>query len=506
FYSDRYTPIDAGGNVRAFPIDRSVGSETGGQAAPVAIVATLTQERGVKQRLVERSPQAAVLALLQNACGADTRPDFALSVARATTARALSVEGHGGTAEQSAPTLIERLARLPHPTHAATGAPSPAVQFAALVLELENELIQLARTFTMAGVDAVLLNGDDVRPALAQRFAFAFSALIEMPRAQVPRALIAMERNGWKQFDGDQRARYFRRGVPVLIKPRPADQRHSGGARDGLERGRFGFLEPATNVAKPIEPAVAVPFDPGAPLRTGVYGAAGRLAAETIAAYHTRRLRTREREFHGLAIQYGPGVHAFEAATTALADTVLAQLPPGPGVRFVEIGTGTGAVALSVASQRPDVAVLATDVTSMALGWTARNRRRLGIANVSLAQGSLLAPVPAGWRGKVSVVAANPPLALPVNAIELQGRMGWPVGTATGPGADGLGLVRALVRDARQVLAPGGCVVLHLLAGQGAWIAPYLLELGYEADVPTPATDQYMLPIVARWRGAAVTP
>jgi methylase of polypeptide subunit release factors len=77
------------------------------------------------------------------------------------------------------------------------------------------------------------------------------------------------------------------------------------------------------------------------------------------------------------------------------------------------------------------------------------------------------------------------------------------VGTATGWGADGLGLVRALVRDARGVLAPGGHLHLHLGGDQGAWIAPYLDELGYTAEIPPDSPRRPTVEVTARWPGIA---
>jgi methylase of polypeptide subunit release factors len=372
------------------------------------------------------------------------------------------------------------------------------------VLELEGELAGLSGTLEDVGVEAVLLNGDEVRSALAHGFAFSFSAVVELPRGQVPRALGAMESAGWQWMRPGGDARYFRRGVVVRIRARGLRRRDHG----SLAKGRFGFAEPEAKVAEgePQGSLGPLPFDPGGPRRTGSIGAALGLAAEAMAALDTWRLRTQESEFHGVRVQYGPGVFSFQLITERLADAVLARLPQGPGVRFVEVGTGTGAVALSVAQERLDVEVLATDVSLRALGWARRNRRRLGIHNVRLAHGSLLAPVPPDWHGHVATIAANLPLGLPHKAVELRGVRGWPVGTATGPGADGLGLVRALARDARDVLAPGGHLQLHLLSRQALWIAKYLDELGYQAEIPPDASKQpYAVEVPARWPGPTPT-
>jgi methylase of polypeptide subunit release factors len=102
----------------------------------------------------------------------------------------------------------------------------------------------------------------------------------------------------------------------------------------------------------------------------------------------------------------------------------------------------------------------------------------------------------------VAAIVSNLPFAVPATAIEFQ-RRDWPLGTATGPGADGLGLLRALARDARTVLAPGGCLLVAMQAIQGPWIAGYLEELGFDAEIPT--AESGYIEVAARWPGSKRT-
>jgi release factor glutamine methyltransferase len=374
-------------------------------------------------------------------------------------------------------------------------AQPPAIQFVRLVLEIEGELVQLSKTLEAAKVHAVLRNGDEVRPAVAHGGAFAFAAALEVPRAEVPRTLGVMEAAGWRRLPGADDARYIRGGMIVRVRPGHRPDPNT------IAKGRFGFLEPTAHVGdgKPQGSPAPAPLDPGGPLRTGIGGAVLQAGAEALTVLDTLRLRTKERDFHGVSVQYGPGVFEFQPLTEPHVELVLSRLPPaGEDVRFVEVGTGTGAVALSVARARPDAQVLATDVSLRALGWARRNRRRLGLRNVRLAQGSLLAPVPRAWRGHVTTIAANLPLGPPRAAIELHVTGGWPIGTATGPGADGLGLMRALARDARDVLAPGGYVHLQLQDMQSEWIAAHFEELGYQTEEPR---EGHIFELTARWPG-----
>jgi release factor glutamine methyltransferase len=508
-YADGYVPIDASGQVHQHPLQlwTTDGSAPVAVAmpAPVAVVATLTRRAEEALSLREELSETGVLALLRTASSANERPEFALAIARAAAGQAAMVEGQWDRPEHAAAALIERLSRVSRRAPERSELPA-AVQFVSLVLELEGQLTGLAETLKAAGVDAVLLNGDEARSALAHGFALAYSAVIEMPRSDVPRALGAMEAAGWRRVPHATGSRYFRQGVIARIRPRSRAAGLIGARRRGVDpivNGRLGLPEPESKVTggKPQGSLSPQPFDAGGagPLRTGAIGGALGLAAEGLTVLDTLRLRTREREFRGLPVQYGPGVHAFEETLEALVDAVLARLRRG-AVRplVVDVGTGTGILAMSIARERPDTRVLATDLSLRALGWARRNRRRLGVHNVRLAQGSLLAPVPAAWRGRVAAIVTNPPMALPADAVELRARFDWPVGTATGPAADGLGLVRALARDARYVLAPGGHLHVEMLGHQGPWMEKHLSELGYEAEIPS--TGSY-INVAARWPG-----
>lgn len=508
-YADGYVPVDLSGHVHLATLDSAALVADGQAARPpatIAVIAVLARREGGGLALRGGLRDDGLLTLLGHAGGADVRPEFALVVARTALHEAALVVGQWDRAEQVAAALIERLARgAGRPSQEPAGRLSPerqvptTTQFASLVLQLEATLARLAETLTGAGIEAVLVNGDQVRPAFAHGFALSFSALLEVPRSQIPRALTVMEQAGWVPVPGERRARFTQHGVTVRLLPRPrlplGRERPS---RQQVVSGRLGFNEPSANLGDQVPAAEPVPFDPGGRSRTGVIAEGLTLVTEALAALDTSRLRGREQYVGGVPMRCGPGVFAFESVEP-LVTGLLERLPASrSGLRVVEMGTGTGIVALSLARARPDVRVLATDVSLRALGWARLNRRRLGVRNVRLAQGSLLAPVPKGWRGRVDAIVANPPFALPANAIEFR-KLDWPVGTATGPGADGLGLVRALARDAREVLAPDGLLFVQMLGTQGPWIAGYLDELGFDAEIPPPET--VYIEVAARWPG-----
>lgn len=149
---------------------------------------------------------------------------------------------------------------------------------------------------------------------------------------------------------------------------------------------------------------------------------------------------------------------------------------------IVEVGTGSGAVALAAAAALPAADVYATDISPAAVRCARQNRTRLGLHNVQIRQGSLLSPLPRRLRGQITAIVANVPY-LPPGMADAASRV-FPPGTAVGTGADGLGLPRQLAVDAREFLVPGGFLILQLAEFQWAGFAMELASLGFaEAEI-----------------------
>jgi release factor glutamine methyltransferase len=146
------------------------------------------------------------------------------------------------------------------------------------------------------------------------------------------------------------------------------------------------------------------------------------------------------------------------------------------GARVVDVGTGSGAVALALASERPDLAVLATDTSADALAVARANAARLGLGAVVFAHGDLLAGV-----GEVDAVLSNPPYVA-------EGERAWLAPEITRhepPGAlfagdDGLDVIRRLVPAAAA--AGARLLAIELGEGQAPAVAALLREAGF-ADV-----------------------
>lgn len=116
---------------------------------------------------------------------------------------------------------------------------------------------------------------------------------------------------------------------------------------------------------------------------------------------------TGEQQFFDLVLGVAPGVFVPRPETEVLVERTLEVAASDGGV-VVDVGTGTGAIALAIKRFRPDVRVLATDVSDDAVAVARANASRHGL-EVQVLQGDLLAPLPSELRGSVDVVVSNPP-------------------------------------------------------------------------------------------------
>jgi release factor glutamine methyltransferase len=153
--------------------------------------------------------------------------------------------------------------------------------------------------------------------------------------------------------------------------------------------------------------------------------------------------------------------------TEVLVGEVLRWAEGRDGLEALDVGTGTGAIALSLAAEGAFAAVVATDLSADALEVARENHRRNPAATpVAFRQGSAYEPV----RGeRFDVIVSNPPyIGLDERpTLEPEVRE-WEPGMALFSGADGLEVIRTLVREAPDHLRPGGLLALEIGAGQGS--------------------------------------
>ncbi len=155
--------------------------------------------------------------------------------------------------------------------------------------------------------------------------------------------------------------------------------------------------------------------------------------------------------------------------TELLVEAALDTLRELTDPLVVDVGTGSGCIALSLAGERPDARVHATDLSRAALEVARENARRLGLAQrVAFHEGDLLEPV-AELAGAIDLVVCNPPYVDEAQRDTLapEVREHEPATALFAP-EHGLGIYRRLVPAALRALRPGGTLIVELGAGQGA--------------------------------------
>ncbi len=171
---------------------------------------------------------------------------------------------------------------------------------------------------------------------------------------------------------------------------------------------------------------------------------------------------TGHREFYGRDFGVGQGVLIPRPETELLAELGLAELDGDPRAVVAEAGTGSGAVAVSIAAERPGARVLATEISRDALGFAAANAARHA-PWLPLIQGDLLSAV-----ARADVVLANLPYipAWEIEALEPEVSR-WEPRVALDGGKDGYDLLRRLIDDCAQRLRPR-LLALEVGFGQAA--------------------------------------
>lgn len=162
--------------------------------------------------------------------------------------------------------------------------------------------------------------------------------------------------------------------------------------------------------------------------------------------------------FRDLELAVGPGCLIPRPETEYSIDLMLDGLPQGASI--CELGAGSGAISLALASERPDLAVVGIELSPAALKWAESNLKTLGLPNVTFLQGDLFEPV-AGR--KFDLIAANLPYIpegdrgkLPPNVRDFE------PAEALFAGADGLDVIARALKEAPAFLNPGGRVFFEL--------------------------------------------
>lgn len=177
-----------------------------------------------------------------------------------------------------------------------------------------------------------------------------------------------------------------------------------------------------------------------------------------------------QQEFWSLLFEVTPAVLIPRPETELLVERALEHLPRDRPARVADLGTGSGAIALALAHERPAITVLAVDRSAAALEVAARNAARLQLTNVQFSQGDWFVPL---RSERFDVIAANPPyIAEEDPHLDPQVRKHEPL-LALISGPTGLEALEHIAKCAPDHLVPGG----HLLVEHGWQQAPAVRNL-----------------------------
>jgi release factor glutamine methyltransferase len=193
-----------------------------------------------------------------------------------------------------------------------------------------------------------------------------------------------------------------------------------------------------------------------------------RVAGEPIAYI------TGTRDFWSLTLEVSPATLIPRADTELLVELALERLPQAG--RVVDLGTGSGAIALAIAKERPDATVFAVDASADALAVARRNAQRLGLERVTFAHGDWLAPL---GNECFDLIISNPPYIESDDQHLGEGDLRFEPLSALASGPDGLDDIRRIAAASVPRLAPGGWLLLEHGWNQGKAARTILAGAGF---------------------------
>ena len=184
------------------------------------------------------------------------------------------------------------------------------------------------------------------------------------------------------------------------------------------------------------------------------------------------------REFYNRSFAVDPRVLIPRPETELLVEAALREVPQGSAAQFLDLCTGSGCVAISLAAERPAATVWATEMSEQACEVARSNARALKVSErVTIFQGDLFQPLPS--EARFDSVVSNPPYVRTGEIARLSPEVRREPLAALDGGPDGLALLRRIIAGARQWLKPCGRLALEIGETQGAAVLDLLRQSGY---------------------------
>ncbi|MBP6749533.1 MAG: peptide chain release factor N(5)-glutamine methyltransferase [Xanthomonadaceae bacterium] len=187
---------------------------------------------------------------------------------------------------------------------------------------------------------------------------------------------------------------------------------------------------------------------------------------------------TGRRGFWAFELTVTPDTLIPRPETERLVELALDCAPKAAGLRIADLGTGSGAIALALASERRDAEVIATDLSARALAVAAANAGALGLRNVGFREGPWWVPL---QGERFDIVASNPPYIADDDPHLRQGDLRYEPAGALSSGPNGLEAIAEIVHGAPAHLNPGGWLLLEHGWRQGDAVRELLRTAGFDA-------------------------
>jgi release factor glutamine methyltransferase len=192
---------------------------------------------------------------------------------------------------------------------------------------------------------------------------------------------------------------------------------------------------------------------------------------------------TGTREFWSLELSVSPATLIPRPETELLVEKALAHIPQEAVWTIADLGTGSGAIALALAKERPHCRVIATDISAQALEVARSNAAKFNLTHVEFREGSWFEPL---HDMKLDMIVSNPPYVRTNDPHLEQGDVRFEPDQALAAGPEGLDAIRQIALSAREHLNPAAWILFEHGWDQAAAIDQLLHSLGYRNIVCYP--------------------
>lgn len=205
-------------------------------------------------------------------------------------------------------------------------------------------------------------------------------------------------------------------------------------------------------------------------------------------------------EFFDFKLLLRPGVFVPRLTSEFLATQAVRRLRGRRQPMHVDLATGIGPVAIASARANPRARIYGLDISRKAVAQAKANAAKLGVRNVTFMRSDMFASLPRRLRGEVDVVTIHPPYVPRDEVVDLpvEIKRFEPSHTLTDRSSDGLGLVRRVVREAVDWLAPGGWLCIEIVPSEFRFIRTLMRDEGYTDIRSTHGTLKLTRVIVGR--------